>query len=150
MGNLSLRPAVSREAPDEQDASKAALERRESEGFVSVGPQLGSIVREMAVQEIADQFEIRLALESYVLCNIAGKLKEFDTQAFERIFCDRSWRLMKETFPPLSSWTLNFMHYFVSVTGIRKSLESCRNFARKHTVGSGEFISVMPAEFKRA
>lgn len=58
---------------------KAALERLEAEGFVAVSPQQGIVVRDLSVHEIADQFEIRLALESFVLRSIAGKLDENQT-----------------------------------------------------------------------
>jgi DNA-binding GntR family transcriptional regulator len=53
---------------------KGALERLESEGFISVSPQQGIVVRELSVREIADQYEIRAALESYTLRTLAGKL----------------------------------------------------------------------------
>jgi DNA-binding GntR family transcriptional regulator len=53
---------------------KAALERLESEGFISVSPQQGIVVRELSVHEIADQYEIRAALESYALRTLAGRL----------------------------------------------------------------------------
>jgi DNA-binding GntR family transcriptional regulator len=53
---------------------KAALERLESEGFISVSPQQGIVVRELSVHEIADQYEIRAALESYTLRTVAGRL----------------------------------------------------------------------------
>jgi DNA-binding GntR family transcriptional regulator len=53
---------------------KAALERLESEGFIAVSPQQGIVVRELSLQEIADQYEIRAALESYTLCTLAGRL----------------------------------------------------------------------------
>lgn len=53
---------------------KAALERLESEGFLSVSPQQGIVVRELSVHEIADQYEIRAALESYTLRALAGRL----------------------------------------------------------------------------
>jgi DNA-binding GntR family transcriptional regulator len=53
---------------------KAALERLEFEGFVSVSPQQGIVVRELTIQEIADQFELRKALECFVVQSIAGKL----------------------------------------------------------------------------
>ena len=53
---------------------KAALERLESEGFISVSPQQGIVVRELSVREIADQYEIRSALESYTLRTLAGNL----------------------------------------------------------------------------
>jgi DNA-binding GntR family transcriptional regulator len=53
---------------------KAALERLESEGFIAVSPQQGIVVRELSVHEIADQYEIRAALESYTLRTLAGRL----------------------------------------------------------------------------
>ncbi|HVK15120.1 MAG TPA: GntR family transcriptional regulator [Gemmataceae bacterium] len=53
---------------------KAALERLEAEGYISVSPQQGIVVRELSVQEIADQYEIRAALESYALRTVAGRL----------------------------------------------------------------------------
>jgi DNA-binding GntR family transcriptional regulator len=53
---------------------KAALERLESEGLIAVSPQQGIVVRELSVHEIADLYEIRAALESYVLRALAGKL----------------------------------------------------------------------------
>jgi DNA-binding GntR family transcriptional regulator len=53
---------------------KAALERLESEGFISVSPQQGIVVRELSVHEIADQYEIRAALESYTVRTLAGRL----------------------------------------------------------------------------
>jgi DNA-binding GntR family transcriptional regulator len=53
---------------------KAALERLESEGFIAVSPQQGIVVRELSVHEIADQYEIRAALESYALRKLAGHL----------------------------------------------------------------------------
>jgi DNA-binding GntR family transcriptional regulator len=53
---------------------KAALERLESEGLIAVSPQQGIVVRELSVHEIADLYEIRTALESYVLRTLAGNL----------------------------------------------------------------------------
>lgn len=53
---------------------KAALERLEAEGFISVAPQQGIVVRELSIEEIADHFELRLALETYIVRAIAGKL----------------------------------------------------------------------------
>lgn len=53
---------------------KAALERLEAEGFIAVSPQQGIVVRDLSVQQIADQFELRLALESFVLRAVSGRL----------------------------------------------------------------------------
>jgi len=53
---------------------RAALEKLEAEGLVRVSPQQGILVREMSVHELADQFEIRAALETYVVRQLAGRL----------------------------------------------------------------------------
>jgi DNA-binding GntR family transcriptional regulator len=55
---------------------KAALERLEMEGFIAVSPQQGIVVRELSVHEVADQFEIRLTLETHVLRSVAGRLND--------------------------------------------------------------------------
>jgi DNA-binding GntR family transcriptional regulator len=53
---------------------RSALERLESEGFISISPQQGAIIRDISVNEIADQYEIRTALESFVVRTLAGRL----------------------------------------------------------------------------
>lgn len=60
-----------------------ALERLELEGFVRVSPQRGIVVREPAVGEIADQFEIRMALESFAVRQMAGNLSEEQIEQVE-------------------------------------------------------------------
>ena len=53
---------------------KAALERLESEGFITISPQRGVVVRQFAIHEIADQYEMRVALETYTVRTLAGRL----------------------------------------------------------------------------
>jgi DNA-binding GntR family transcriptional regulator len=52
----------------------AALERLEAEGLVTVTAQQGIVVRAISAQEIADHFEIREALETFVVARLAGRL----------------------------------------------------------------------------
>ena len=53
---------------------RTALGRLEAEGYITISPQQGIIVRELSVQEITDHYEFRAALESYVLRRLAGRL----------------------------------------------------------------------------
>jgi DNA-binding GntR family transcriptional regulator len=53
---------------------RAALERLELEGFVTISPQQGVIIRDLSVRDIADQYEVRIALEAFVLRSLAGRL----------------------------------------------------------------------------
>lgn len=52
----------------------AALERLEADGLITVAPQQGIMVREVSPQEIADHFEFREALETFVVQRLAGRL----------------------------------------------------------------------------
>jgi DNA-binding GntR family transcriptional regulator len=55
---------------------RAALTRLDLEGFVSVSPQQGIVVRETSIHEIVDMFDIRAALESFVVRSLAGRLTD--------------------------------------------------------------------------
>jgi DNA-binding GntR family transcriptional regulator len=51
-----------------------ALERLAAEGFVSVSPQQGVVVRDMSIQDIVEHYEVRQAIEAFVVSKLAGKL----------------------------------------------------------------------------
>jgi DNA-binding GntR family transcriptional regulator len=53
---------------------RTALTRLEMDGFVTVSPQQGIVVRETSIHEIVDLFDIRMALESFVVRRLAGNL----------------------------------------------------------------------------
>jgi DNA-binding GntR family transcriptional regulator len=52
----------------------AALERLEGDGLVTVTAQQGIVVRSISPQDIADHFEIREALETFIVARLAGRL----------------------------------------------------------------------------
>ncbi len=51
-----------------------ALERLESEGFVTISAQQGIVVRGMTVEDIIDHYELREAVESWVVRRLSGRL----------------------------------------------------------------------------
>jgi DNA-binding GntR family transcriptional regulator len=51
-----------------------ALERLESEGFVTISAQQGVVIRGMSVEDIVDHYELREAIECWVVQRISGKL----------------------------------------------------------------------------
>jgi len=53
---------------------RSAVERLANEGLVLVAPQQGIVVAEVSLAEIIDLFEIRTALESFVVTQLAGTL----------------------------------------------------------------------------
>lgn len=52
-----------------------ALERLEAEGFVSISAQQGIVVKGMSVEDIVDHYELREAVESWVVRRLARHLK---------------------------------------------------------------------------
>ena len=53
---------------------RAVLERLEAEGFITISPQQGIVVRELSIQEIIDHYELREVLEPYAVRKLAGHL----------------------------------------------------------------------------
>lgn len=54
---------------------KSALDRLETEGFVTVSPKQGIIVKELSITKARDIFELRTALELFVCELLSGNLK---------------------------------------------------------------------------
>ncbi len=50
---------------------RTALTRLEMDGFVTVSPQQGIVVREPSIHEVIDLFDIRMALETFVVKRLA-------------------------------------------------------------------------------
>ncbi|HET6385598.1 MAG TPA: GntR family transcriptional regulator [Armatimonadota bacterium] len=53
---------------------RSAIERLAVEGLIIISPQQGIIMRELSAKEITDQYEMRQAVEPFVLRRLAGKL----------------------------------------------------------------------------
>lgn len=51
-----------------------ALKRIEAEGFIRISPQQGIVVRGLAPSDIIDHYELREAIEGYVVRKLAGHL----------------------------------------------------------------------------
>jgi DNA-binding GntR family transcriptional regulator len=74
---------------------RAALQRLEVEGLVTISPQQGIIVRDLSVHEIADLYEMRAALETYVATTLAGRLS---AEQINRLHANL--KAQQETCPP--------------------------------------------------
>lgn len=53
---------------------RSAVERLETEGLLSIGPQRGIVLNELTTQEIVDHFELRQSLETLVVRKLAGRV----------------------------------------------------------------------------
>ncbi|MBI1349269.1 FCD domain-containing protein [bacterium] len=103
---------------------KAALERLEAEGFLSVAPQQGIVVRDLSVEEIADQFEIREALESYVLRALAGRLTAEDRSQIEANLAAQRAALVATDYPAIARLDADFHILFSQLLGNREILKT--------------------------
>lgn len=73
-GNVLSERQLAAELGMSKTPVKAALERLETEGYIIVSPQQGIRVIDLTDAQIADLYEIRVVLESYVLRQLAGRL----------------------------------------------------------------------------
>jgi GntR family transcriptional regulator, rspAB operon transcriptional repressor len=73
-GTILSKRQLARQLRMSKTPVDSALERLESEGFVHIAPRQGVVVREASIRDAADLFGIRLALEPYVVRQLAGRL----------------------------------------------------------------------------
>lgn len=114
---------------------KAALERLEQEGFVAVSPQQGIVVRQLSIPEIADQFELRKALETYVVQAIAGNLSTRDVAALERNLRQQTIAASKDAVAKLVELDAEFHLLLCNIFG-NKAIVDClmQHRAKMHRV----------------
>lgn len=62
----------------------AALERLEADGLVTVAAQQGIMVREITPQDIGDHFELREAIEPFLVSRLAGRLDADAVKSLEQ------------------------------------------------------------------
>jgi DNA-binding GntR family transcriptional regulator len=62
---------------------RSALERLEMERFITVSPQQGIIVRGLSLSEINDHYDLRTALETFVVRQLAGHLQPEQSAALD-------------------------------------------------------------------
>ncbi len=74
---------------------RTALTRLEMDGFVTVSPQQGIVVRESSIHEVLDLFDMRMALETFVVRRLATTITPEQTQRL-RINLDAQSRALKE------------------------------------------------------
>ena len=74
---------------------KSALVRLEQEGFLRISPQQGILVREPSVQEVVELFDLREAIETYVVQRIAGKLGPNQTSQLRQNIRDQAEAVRK-------------------------------------------------------
>lgn len=71
---LSERQLVAELGGMSKTPIRAALERLEADGLVRISPQQGILVREVSIREVVEIFDLRLALEAFVVERLAGRL----------------------------------------------------------------------------
>jgi DNA-binding GntR family transcriptional regulator len=76
---------------------RLAIERLEHEGFVRVSPQQGIVVVSLGFEDILDYVDYRLALESFVVGNIAGKLSKTHITSLKANLLEQQTLLQKDS-----------------------------------------------------
>jgi DNA-binding GntR family transcriptional regulator len=75
---------------------REALIELQSEGFLSIIPNRGIFIHDPSISEVRSLYDIRIALEQFVLGELCGSLKEEDFKALQEIM-DKQARCIPET-----------------------------------------------------
>jgi DNA-binding GntR family transcriptional regulator len=94
-GDFLTEGELSRRLKMSKTPVRTALTRLEMDGFVTVSPQQGIVVREPSIHEIIDLFDIRIALETFVVRRLATTITPEQTATL-RINLDAQAKAIKD------------------------------------------------------
>ena len=75
-----------------------AVQRLQTEGFVTISPQQGIMVKALSFEDIMEHFEIRIALERHIVRRLAGNLTPEQVEQLSR-FLDAQRDLLDDCEP---------------------------------------------------
>jgi DNA-binding GntR family transcriptional regulator len=91
---------------------RSALQRLELEGFLKIAPGRGAIVREMTITEASELYDLRIALETFVIKKIINLITQDDLKALNKILQDQRKALEKGDITEGIEYDMEF-HYFL-------------------------------------
>jgi DNA-binding GntR family transcriptional regulator len=122
---------------------KSALTRLDMEGFVAISPQQGILVRESSVQDILDLFDIREALETFVVRRLAGGLSPEQISRIRKNLQEQSQAAKAKDVDEATRLDTEFHTMICDMIGNREiSLNLWRMREKLHRLISGNFRRV--------
>jgi len=101
-----------------------ALKRIEAEGFVAISPQQGIFVRGLSPADILDQYELREAIEGFVVRRLAGRLEPGQAEALRRSLHEQESALQNGDLARCLELDADFHLLLASLLGNRQILSS--------------------------
>ena len=108
---------------------RAAIGRLEHEGFVAVSPQQGIVIRQMSLEEIVDHFDIRIALETFVVERLADRLTDEQVRALEEILVAQE-RFARNA--DVAGYVAHDAHFHLTLCRFAENMEIHRVMTQQH------------------
>ncbi|MCI0538189.1 MAG: GntR family transcriptional regulator [Verrucomicrobiales bacterium] len=84
-GSVVSEELLARQLGMSRTPIREAIRRLRMEGFVEQVPRRGTVVRSIDRQDVEEQYEVRIALESHAAARAARQITEGDLQVLERL-----------------------------------------------------------------
>jgi len=108
-----------------------ALERLEAEGFVTISAQQGVVVRGLSVEDIVDHYELREAVESWVVRRVAGRLKPAQVEELQSNLASQRQALAENDLRELMRLDEQMHYLLASYLGNREILSTMERLRDK-------------------
>lgn len=108
---------------------RAAFERLAEQGFVTIAPQRGVIVRELSPREIADHYDLRIALETFIARELSGRLTAAQIADAEEIL--ETQRKVIDGELDMAAWTQSDARFHLMLAEFQGNLEIIRTMSHQ-------------------
>lgn len=115
---------------------REALLRLQSEGFVSVVPNRGAMINEVSVIEAREIYDMRMAIEEFVVRNVADRLSPEHFEKLDRLLEDQERACKKGDLDGYLHADSEFHDFFLNLYGNKTILEAIIQVRQRfYTVG---------------
>nr|WP_321500861.1 GntR family transcriptional regulator [uncultured Dethiosulfovibrio sp.] len=115
---------------------REALLKLQSEGFVTVIPNRGAVINTVSVVEAREIYDMRMAIEEFVVRNLADKLTEDHFRTLDRLIAEQERACAAGDLDGYLKADSRFHDFFLQLYGNRAILEAILQVRQRfHTVG---------------
>ena len=130
-GAFFAERGLARELGMSKTPVRAAMSRLQAEGYVDIAPQQGIIVRELSFQEIVDHFDMRIALESFSLREVCGKIPSTSAAEFQLNLDQQEHAIAQQDICSFVRLDADFHEQFCAILGNEQIRRQVRHLCEK-------------------
>ncbi len=130
-GEIISEKQVARDLQMSRTPVRSAFQKLESEGFLRIVPARGAIVQEMSIKEAKEIYDLRIAVETFVMKKAFSLISQKDIDNLRNIIIKQKCAFQNDDMKNCIKHDIEFHAYFLNLYRNDKIKEIVRNFRER-------------------